>query len=62
MLAEEIVITAEIRAIANRWKRQGALLFGLSDKPDEATLPSEELKTQGYLPVHRVMTHVIGEE
>jgi len=62
MLAEEIVITAEIQTFANRCKRLGSLLFGLSDKPDEATLPPEELKTQGYLPVHRVVTHAIGEE
>ena len=62
ILAEEIVITGEIQALANLWKKQGALLFGLSDKPDEATLPSQELVAQGYLPVHQVATHVIGEE
>ena len=62
ILAEEIVITGEIQALANLWKKQGALLFGLSDKPDEATLPTQELAAQGYLPIHRVATHVIGEE
>ena len=62
ILSEEIVITEEIRRLANRWKEQGALLFGLSDKPDEATLPSQELSAQGYLPVHRVATHGIGED
>jgi hypothetical protein len=61
ILAEEIVITGEIRDLANRWKDQGALLFGLSDKPDEAVLPTETLKAQGYLPIHQTMTHVIGE-
>jgi len=25
-----------------RWKEQGALLFGLSDKPDEASIPTED--------------------
>ncbi len=62
ILEEEIVITGEIRNLANRWKDRGALLFGLSDKPDEAILPSANLKAQGYLPVHQTMTHVIGEE
>jgi hypothetical protein len=61
VLAEEIVITAEIRDFANRWKAEGALLFGLSDKPDEAILPTQELKAQGYLPIHHTPTHVIGE-
>jgi hypothetical protein len=62
ILAEEIVITEEIRHFAARWKDQGALLFGLSDKPDEAVLPSANLKAQGYLPIHQTVTHVIGEE
>ena len=62
LLAEEIVVTAEIYHLAGHWKEQGALLFGLSDKPDEATLPGQELRDQGYLPVHKVATHVIGEE
>ena len=62
ILANEIVITGEIREAANRWKTQGALLFGLSDKPDEAILPTRELAAQGNLPVHQTPTHVIGEE
>jgi hypothetical protein len=61
ILAEEIVITAEIRDFANRWKAQGAMLFGLSDKPDEAILPTQELTAQGFLPIHQTPTHVIGE-
>ena len=61
MLAEEIVITAEIRDFANRWKAEGALLFGLSDKPDEAILPTQELISQGYFPIHHTPTHVVGE-
>ena len=61
ILSEEIVITAEIQDFANRCKAQGAILFGLSDKPDEAILPSAELIAQGYLPIHHTLTHVIGE-
>jgi hypothetical protein len=60
LLAEEIVITQEVRAAALDWLGQGALLFGLSDKPDEASVPSAELSAQGYLPIHRVETHIVG--
>ncbi len=62
VLDEEIVITAEILHLANRWQEQGALIFGLSDKPDEAVLPPEAMKEEGYQPVHQTMTHVIGED
>ena len=62
ILSEEIVITGEIQALAKLWQSQGATLFGLSDKPDEAILPSKDLAAKGYLPIHRTPTHVIGEE
>ncbi|MCS6908524.1 MAG: hypothetical protein RML93_11680 [Anaerolineales bacterium] len=60
LLREEIVITQEVRALALDWKREGALLFGLSDKPDEASLPTPELAAKGYQPLHRTFTHVVG--
>ncbi len=60
MLAEEIVLTQEVRTLALAWKAQGALLFGLSDKPDEASLPPAGLAAQGWLPLHRITTHAIG--
>ncbi len=60
LLRDEIVITHEVRALALDWKQQGALLFGLSDKPDEASVPTEELAHQGYQPLHRTVTHVVG--
>jgi hypothetical protein len=62
LLKNEIVITQEIRQAALRWKAQGALLFGLSDKPDEASIPTDELAAQGYEPIHRVETHAVGGE
>ncbi|MEJ2354268.1 MAG: hypothetical protein P8Y03_31235, partial [Anaerolineales bacterium] len=43
LLAGEIVLTQEVRAMAGEWRRRGALLFGLSDKPDEASIPTPEL-------------------
>ena len=60
LLADEIVITQEVREAALAWLGQGALLFGLSDKPDEASIPSSELAAQGYQPIHRVATHAVG--
>jgi len=60
LLTDEIVITHEVKQAAIRWRDQGALLFGLSDKPDEASLPPSQLEAQGYQPIHRVSTHVVG--
>ena len=61
LLELEIVITQEVREIARKWREQGAFLFGLSDKPDEASIPTEELAAQGYLPIHQAETHAVGE-
>ncbi len=60
LLASEIVITQEVRELSLAWRAQGALIFGLSDKPDEASVPSEDLAARGYRPIHRVETHAIG--
>jgi len=62
MLAREIVITQEVREVALAWKTRGALLFGLSDKPDEASVPSETLAAEGFVAIHRAETHAIGAE
>jgi hypothetical protein len=59
-LDREIVITQEVRDIAVRWRAQGALLFGLSDKPDEASIPTEALRDQGYAAIHATQTHAVG--
>jgi len=58
MLQQEIVITHEVMQIALRFRDKGALLFGLSDKPDEASLPPNEIT--GCLPIHEKDTHVVG--
>jgi hypothetical protein len=44
LLSGEILITQEVRRAALAWRSQGATLFGLSDKPDEAALPAEVLR------------------
>jgi len=61
LLEHEIVITQEVREVALAWREQGALLFGLSDKPDEASIPTDDLAAQGYRAIHRVETHAVGE-
>jgi len=61
ILANEIVITQEVLTQALEWQKRGALLFGLSDKPDEASLPLSQLASQGWQPLHRTVTHVVGQ-
>jgi len=60
-LMEEILLTYEVATLAQGWGAQGALLFGLSDKPDEASIPTDEQAAQGYQPIHRTSTHVLGD-
>jgi hypothetical protein len=59
LLAHEIVLTGEIAQTAERLAAQGALTFGLSDKPDESTLPPPEAAA-GAAPLHRVVMKVVG--
>jgi hypothetical protein len=61
LLANEIVLTHEVSAIARHWVEQGALLFGLSDKPDEASIPSPAQAAQGLQAIHRTETSIVGE-
>lgn len=61
LLAREIVVTQEVRELALDWQAQGALLFGLSDKPDEASVPRPGRAAEGLLPIHRARTHAVGK-
>ncbi len=61
LLAEQVCITQEVREAALWLKARGCLLLTMSDKPDEATLPTPELAAQGYLPLHRTSTTAVGE-
>ncbi|MGC9521437.1 MAG: hypothetical protein ACP5HG_06100 [Anaerolineae bacterium] len=61
LLAHEIVITYEVCELALAWRERGTVLFGLSDKPDEASIPTETLAEQGYQAIHRTPTHIVGE-
>ncbi len=60
VLAEDIVITREVADVCRFLKRKGALLFGLTDKPDESSIPRPELARRGYQPLHRVTMKVVG--
>lgn len=60
-LDNELVITHEVSEMALRCKNSGALLFGLSDKPDEACFPTKDLADQDHLPLHKTNAYVVGE-
>lgn len=61
-LKERIVITQEVREAALSLKAKGALLFGVSDKPDEASLPQPAQAAQGWGALHRLKTLAVGEK
>ena len=56
ILREEIVITGEVWEFAAEAKARGALLFGLTDKPDEASLPPPG---EPGPPIHRARMKVL---
>jgi hypothetical protein len=61
VLQQEIVITAEIADICRLLASRGALVFGLSDKPDEASLPTPRAAERGYRAIHDTPMKVYGE-
>ena len=61
LLVEEICVTREVMEAVIWLRGRGCLLMALSDKPDEATMPTPEAVAEGYLPLHRVATHVVGQ-
>lgn len=61
VLRQRIVITQEVRTAALRLKEKGALLFALSDKPDEASMPNPAQAREGMKALHRLPTLVVGE-
>jgi hypothetical protein len=60
-LSSRILVTEEVRQAAGDLGARGALVFGLSDKPDEASLPSPEQEQRGMQPLHRLKTLCAGE-
>lgn len=61
VLAREIVITAEVASLAGHWAREGALVMGLSDKPDESSVPTPEDAARGLRPLHRTTMKIHGQ-
>ncbi len=59
-LSEEICLTREVFETTLYLTARGCLPMALSDKPDEAALPTKAMAKQGYLPLHRQKTHVVG--
>jgi hypothetical protein len=60
-LVEEICMTREVLEACEWLRARGCLMVALSDKPDEATAPTQALAAQGWLPLHRARTHVVGQ-
>jgi hypothetical protein len=61
LLAQRIVITQEVRDIAAALCQRGALILGVSDKPDEASIPSEAQAQAGMKALHHLDTVAVGE-
>jgi hypothetical protein len=59
-LKQRIAVTQEVREAALLLQERGALLFGLSDKPDEASLPNEDQAQAGMRPLHALETLAVG--
>jgi len=60
VLERRIVITEEVRGVARELRQRGALLFGVSDKPDEASVPNETQARAGMKPLHHLETLAVG--
>jgi hypothetical protein len=61
VLQNRIAITEEVRQGALTLRERGVVVFGLSDKPDEASLPRKDQAQAGMLPLHRLPTLSVGE-
>ncbi len=59
-LVEEVCLTREVVEFARWLAGRGCLLLAASDKPDEATMPAPALVAEGFLPLHRTPTHIVG--
>jgi hypothetical protein len=62
ILNQRITINQEVRETALALRQRGLLIFGVSDKPDEASLPTQAQAQQGMKPLHRLETLAVGEK
>ena len=62
VLRSEIVLTAEVASFAHYMAKRGVMVFGISDKPDEASVPTDESAREGYKAIHHTVMKVYGEK
>ena len=62
IINSKIVITNEVYSFAKNALLEGCLTFGLSDKPDEASIPTDEQQNEGKKALHQLSTILIGDE
>jgi hypothetical protein len=60
LLGERIVLTQEVREAALALRERSVLLFGVSDKPDEASLPNQRQAGEGMAALHHLETAAVG--
>jgi hypothetical protein len=60
MLNGELPLCGELFAALTRLRNNGALCIAASDKPDEASLPDNEQRQAGMLPLHHTPAFVRG--
>ncbi len=60
VLDSEIVLTAEVAQVADAMAARGVLIFGISDKPDEASVPTAADAARGYRAIHHTPMKVYG--
>jgi hypothetical protein len=58
-LSREITITQEVYEVSQWLEARGCLVISLSDKPDEASVPSR-LQQREYPSIHKAQTHRVG--
>ncbi|MEZ4833681.1 MAG: hypothetical protein R2873_17145 [Caldilineaceae bacterium] len=58
-LQREITITQEVYETSQWLAERGCLILSLSDKPDEASMPSRPQQRE-YPPIHKAQTHRVG--
>ncbi len=61
ILAQQICLTREVMEFGAWLKQRGGVALVLSDKPDEASLPTTDQAQAGLRPLHRTPTFVVGE-
>ena len=62
LLRDNITLNSEVTQAITYLRQRGALVLGLSDKPDEAVFPDVSLAAQGFCPLHWAPAWLVGEK